>query len=218
MIVLRQRYIHGARGLIEAHPHFLIDKQDNEKLYYEDMFEKEQPVHIEIGIGKGRFIHTIAKNFPEVNFIGIEKFDNVIVRALEKVIEEPLPNLKLMRVDAEAIPIILKDHSVSRVYLNFPDPWPKERHAKRRLTNRRFLKMYEDLLTENGEIHMKTDNKFLFDYSLEEIMFYDMELTTITRDLHNSDVNCNIMTEFEEKYSKRGNKIFKLTAIYKEKK
>ena len=131
MIVLRQRYIHGARGLIEAHPHFLIDKQDNEKLYYEDMFEKEQPVHIEIGIGKGRFIHTIAKNFPEVNFIGIEKFDNVIVRALEKVIEEPLPNLKLMRVDAEAIPIILKDHSVSRVYLNFPDPWPKERQIGR---------------------------------------------------------------------------------------
>jgi len=218
VIVLRQRYIHGARGLIEAHPHFLIDKQDNEKLYYEDMFEKEQPVHIEIGIGKGRFIHTIAKNFPEVNFIGIEKFDNVIVRALEKVIEEPLPNLKLMRVDAEAIPIILKDHSVSRVYLNFPDPWPKERHQKRRLTNRRFLKIYEDLLTDSGELHMKTDNKVLFDYSLEEIVFYDMELTTISRDLHNSDVNCNIMTEFEEKYSKRGNKIFKLTAIYKEKK
>lgn len=217
MIVLRLRYIHGARELIESHPHLVIDKQDNEKLFYEDMFEKQQPVHIEIGIGKGHFIHTLAKRFPDVNFIGIEKFDSVIVRALEKAIDEPLPNLKLIRVDAEAIPIILKDHTVDRVYLNFPDPWPKERHAKRRLTNRRFLKIYEDLLTETGEIHMKTDNEVLFDYSLEEIMFYGMELTTITRDLHNSDVNCNIMTEFEEKYSQRGNKIFKLTAIYKEK-
>jgi len=216
--VLRQRYIHNARNLIEEHPHLVIDKQDNEKLYYEDMFEKEQPIHIEVGIGKGIFIHTLAKQFPDVNFIGIEKFDNVIVRALEKVIDEPLPNLKLIRVDAGAIPIILKDHTVERVYLNFPDPWPKERHTKRRLTNRRFLKIYEELLTENGEIHMKTDNEFLFDYSLEEIMFYDMELTIITRDLHNSDVSCNIMTEFEEKYSKRGKKIFKLTAIFKEKK
>ena len=217
MIVLRLRYIHGARDLIESHPHLVIDKQDNEKLYYEDMFEKAQPIHIEIGIGKGRFIHTLAKQFPDVNFIGIEKFDSVIVRALEKVIDEPLPNLKLIRVDAEAIPIILKDHTVDRVYLNFPDPWPKERHAKRRLTNRRFLKIYEDLLTDKGEVHMKTDNEVLFDYSLEEMMFYGMELITITRDLHNSDVNCNIMTEFEEKYSHRGNKIFKLTAIYKEK-
>ena len=181
------------------------------------MFEKEQPIHIEIGIGKGRFIHTLAKENPDINYIGIEKFDNVIIRALEKVIDEPFPNLKLILVDAGAIPIILKDHTVERVYLNFPDPWPKERHTKRRLTNRRFLKIYETLLTKNGEIHMKTDNQVLFDYSLEEIMFYDMELTTITRDLHNSDVDCNIMTEFEEKYSKRGNKISKLTAVYKEK-
>jgi tRNA (guanine-N7-)-methyltransferase len=208
--------VEGAKELIEEHPDKIIDKQDHDKLYYEDMFEKQQPIHIEVGSGKGRFIHTLAKQHPDINFIGIEKFDSVIVRALEKVLDEPLPNLMLIRVDAEAIPIILKDHSVDRIYLNFPDPWPKERHGKRRLTNRRFLKIYEDLLTDNGQVHFKTDNVTLFDYSVEEMIYYGMELTCINRDLHNSDVTDNVMTEFEEKFSKRGNPIYKLTAIFKE--
>ena len=215
---MRLRYVKNARELIEAHPDFVIDKQDPEKLYYEDMFEKQGPVHVEIGIGKGKFIHELAKANPNINFIGIEKFDSVIVRALEKSIKEQLPNLKLIRVDAQAIPIILKDKSVERVYLNFPDPWPKERHAKRRLTNRSFLKIYENLLTENGEVHLKTDNEFLFDYSLEEMIYYNMEIKYMTKDLHNSDFEGNIMTEFEEKFAKRGNSIFKLTATFKEKK
>ena len=213
---MRLRYVEGARDLIAAHPNLIIDKQDNEKLYYEDMFEKVGPIRLEIGIGKGGFIHTLAKNNPDINFIGIEKFDSVIVRALEKVIEEPLPNLKLIRVDAQAIPIILKDHSIDRIYLNFSDPWPKERHCKRRLTNRSFLKIYRDLLTENGEVHFKTDNEVLFDYSVEEIIYFPMTITFMTKDLHNSEFEGNIMTEFEEKFSKRGNKIYMLTATFKE--
>ena len=211
---MRLKYVDGARELIEAHPNLVIDKQDNEKLYYEDMFEKESPIHLEIGIGKGKFIHTLAKQNPDINYIGIEKFDSVIVRALEKVISEPLPNLKLLRVDAQAIPIILKDHTVDNVYINFPDPWPKERHAKRRLTHRGFLGIYKDLLTEKGEIHLKTDNDFLYNYSLEEMIYHDMELVYRTEDLHASDFEGNIMTEFEEKFAHRGNKIFKLTATF----
>lgn len=211
---MRLKYVEGARELIEAHPNLVIDKQDNEKLYYEDMFENNNPIQLEIGIGKGRFIHELAKQNPEVNFIGIEKFDSVIVRALEKAIDEPLKNLKLIRVDAQAIPIILKDHSIDKVYLNFPDPWPKERHAKRRLTHRGFLNIYKDLLTENGEIHLKTDNQFLFDYSIEELYYHDMNITYMTKDLHNSDFEGNIMTEFEEKFAHRGNSIYKLTARF----
>ena len=211
---MRLKYVDGARELIEAHPNLVIDKQDNEKLYYEDMFEKESPIHLEIGIGKGKFIHTLAKQNPDINYIGIEKFDSVIVRALEKVISEPLPNLKLLRVDAQAIPIILKDHTVDNVYINFPDPWPKERHAKRRLTHRGFLGIYKDLLTEKGEIHLKTDNDFLYNYSLEEMIYHDMKLVYRTEDLHASDFEGNIMTEFEEKFAHRGIKIFKLTATF----
>jgi tRNA (guanine-N7-)-methyltransferase len=209
--------VEGARELIEKHPDLVIDKQDHEKLYYEDMFEKEQPIYLEIGIGKGQFIHTMAKDNPDINFIGIEKFDSVIVRALEKVIKEPLPNLKLIRVDAQAIPIILKDHTVERVYINFPDPWPKERHSKRRLTNRSFLKIYENLLTKTGEVHFKTDNQDLFDYSVEEMIYYPMEIQFMTRDLH-SEENCEkLMTEFEEKFVSHGKKIHKLITVFKEK-
>jgi len=215
---MRLRFVGNARELIESYPNLVIDKQDNEKLFYSDMFEKDSPIHVEIGIGKGRFIHELAKANPDINYIGIEKFDSVIVRALEKAIHEPLPNLKLIRVDAQAIPVILKDHTVEKVYLNFPDPWPKERHAKRRLTHRGFLSIYKDLLTENGELHLKTDNKFLYNYSLEEVIYHDMEIMYNTKDLHGSDFEGNVMTEFEEKFSKRGNKIFKLTARFKEKK
>jgi tRNA (guanine-N7-)-methyltransferase len=214
---MRLKYVDNARELIEAHPDLVIDKQDNEKLYYEDMFEKkDSPIHLEIGIGKGQFIHELAKNNPNINFIGIEKFDSVIVRALEKVIEEPLTNLKLIRVDAQAIPIILKDYTVERIYLNFVDPWPKERHAKRRLTHRGFLDIYKHLLVPNGEVHLKTDNEFLYNYSLEEMIYNDMEMLYHTEDLHNDNYEGNIMTEFEEKFAKRGMKIFKLTARFKE--
>lgn len=211
---MRLKFVEGARELIEAHPNLVIDKQDNEKLYYEDMFENNNPIHLEIGIGKGKFIHTLAKENPNINFIGIEKFDSVIVRALEKCISEPLPNLMLLRVDAQAIPIILKDNTVDRVYINFPDPWPKERHAKRRLTHRGFLSIYKKLLTPNGEIHLKTDNNFLYNYSLEEIIYNDMEVLFRTQDLHAENVEGNIMTEFEEKFSHRGIKINKITAKF----
>ena len=186
--------------------------QDNEHL--EEYLDGAKIVHLELGSGKGRFIHTIAKNNPGIKYIGIERFDSVIVRALEKVIEEPLDNLMLLRTDASDLRQIFMNKSIDRIYLNFSDPWPKDRHAKRRLTHKIFLDIYKDLLKENSELHFKTDNKELFEFSVLELKNYPMNLTYIERDLHNSDFKDNIMTEFEEKFSKQGNKIQKLTAKF----
>jgi len=158
----------------------------------------------------------LAKANPNINYIGIEKFDSAIVHALYKVQEEPLDNLYLIRTDATDLREIFANKSIARVYLNFSDPWPKERHAKRRLTHHNFLKIYQDLLPLDGEVHFKTDNIDLFNYSVESIKEYGMDITYLNYDLHSSEVRDNIMTEFEEKFSKQGFKINKLIAIFKE--
>lgn len=214
--IMRLRYVEGAKDLIASRPDLIIDlNKDNEKfLNASNIFKNDFPVHIEIGMGKGKFIYTLAKQNPEINFIGIERFDSVIVRALEKVIEEPLSNLILLRTDASDLRKIFKENTISRIYLNFSDPWPKDRHGKRRLTHKRFLDIYKDLLKENSELHFKTDNKDLFQFSFEELTNYPMNITYLELDLHNSDFKGNIMTEFEEKFSKLGNKIYKLTAKF----
>ncbi len=213
---MRLRYVEGAKELILAHPKLIIDNQDNSFIDLEKIWNNNLPIHIEIGMGKGKFIYALAKNNPNINFIGIERFDSIIVKALYKVIKEPLKNLILLRTDANDLSIIFKPRSIERIYLNFSDPWPKFRHIKRRLTNQRFLKMYQNLMTEKSELHFKTDNLELFEYSVEEISNYPMEITYLTHDLHHSAYIGNIMTEFEEKFTKLGNNIYKLTAIFKE--
>lgn len=212
---MRLRYVKNARELIENNPKLIIDNTDNKSLEITKMFPKEQPLHLEIGMGKGQFVYTLAKQNPHINYIGIEKFDSAIVKALEKVMDEPLDNLYLLRADAIDLKELLKDNSVDRVYLNFSDPWPKERHTKRRLTYKRFLKMYQELLVSKGEVHFKTDNREFFDYSVESIKEYPMNIAYLTYDLHNEDVE-NIMTEFEEKFSKKGSKINKIICTFKE--
>jgi len=213
---MRLRYVEGATELINSNPELIINNKDNKVIDFKSLFKNSAPVHIEIGMGKGKFVYELAKLNPNINYIGIERFDSVIVRALEKVIENPLENLMLLRTDAIDLTTIFKRGSISRIYLNFSDPWPKPRHVKRRLTNKRFLKMYQSLIVKDSEIHFKTDNIDLFEFSVEEITDYPMEITYLTRDLHKSDSENNIMTEFEEKFSKRGNKINKLIAIFKE--
>ena len=214
--IMRLRYVEGAKDLIASRPDLIIDiNKDNETfLDTSNIFKNDLPLHIEIGMGKGKFVYTLAKQNPGINFIGIERFDSVIVRALEKVIEEPLSNLILLRTDASDLRKIFRSNTISRIYLNFSDPWPKDRHAKRRLTHKNFLGIYKDLLKENCELHFKTDNKDLFQYSFEELTDYPMNITYVELDLHNSDFKGNIMTEFEEKFSKLGNKIYKLTAKF----
>jgi len=211
---MRLRYVKGAKELIASHPELIIDNIDNKMIDINQIFSSDSPIHIEIGMGKGKFIYTLAKLNPKVNYIGIERFDSVIVRALEKVIEEPLNNLILLRTDASDLRKIFTSKSIDRIYLNFSDPWPKDRHAKRRLTHKRFLDIYKDLLRDNSELHFKTDNTDLFEFSVEELTNYPMNLLYIERDLHNSDFKDNIMTEFEEKFSEKGNKIKKLTATF----
>ena len=213
---MRLRYIEGARDLIKSHPDLIIDNSGNQIVDFKEVFNNNNPIHVEIGMGKGKFIYTLAKEFPNINFVGIERFDSVIVRALNKVIENPLKNLILLRTDAIDLSVIFLKQSIDRIYLNFSDPWPKNRHEKRRLTYHKFLGMYQSLMKEKCEIHFKTDNLDLFNFSVEEITEYPMDIIYLTRDLHNSDFEGNIMTEFEEKFSKQGKLIYKLTAVFKE--
>ena len=211
---MRLRHVKGAKELIASKPELIIDNINNDFIDLKKLFSNEFPIHIEIGMGKGKFIYTLAKLNPNINFIGIERFDSVIVRALEKVIEEPLDNLYLIRTDASDLREIFRNDSIDRIYLNFSDPWPKDRHAKRRLTHKNFLNIYKDLLKEDAELHFKTDNTELFNFSVQELKDFPMNITLLELDLHSNDFKGNIMTEFEEKFSKLGNKICKLTARF----
>ena len=177
---------------------------------WEELFKNENPIHAEIGMGKGAFITKMAQRFPKINYVGIEKYSSVLVRALEKQEELKLPNLYFLRMEAEYIEDVFDEGSIERIYLNFSDPWPKERHAKRRLTSKVFLKRYENILKEGGEIEFKTDNIALFEFSLEEARAAGWEILFETQDLHGSEFAAeNIMTEYEEKFSVQGQKICK---------
>jgi|LGOV01.1.fsa_nt_gb tRNA (guanine-N7-)-methyltransferase len=213
---MRLRFVEGAKELIQANPELIINNVDNKMVNFRKLFDNNFPIHIEIGMGKGKFIYELAKNNPTINYVGIEKFDSAIVKALDKVLENPLKNLLLLRMDATYLKYLFEERSIDRIYLNFSDPWPKARHAKRRLTHQNFLKVYQKLMTINSEIHFKTDNTDLFNFSVEEIRNYPMRITYLTGDLHHSDFEGNITTEFEEKFIKQGNLIYKLTAKFKE--
>ena len=178
------------------------------------LFNNENPIHIEIGMGKGQFLTQLALKNPNVNYIGIEKFSSVLLRASEKLETLELTNVKIINVDALNLNEYFEKDEISRIYLNFSDPWPKNAHAKRRLTSNRFLPVYENILKPDGEIHFKTDNRLLFEFSLESLNNYGLILSNISLDLHNSNFEENIMTEYEEKFSKFG-PIYRLEAKYK---
>jgi len=213
---MRLRNVKGARQMIEAHPQYIIDDQENTMLQLDKLFASTKPIHIEIGMGKGQFIYDLAASQKDVNFIGIERFDSVIIRALEKVIEAPLENLYLLRADAMHVLQLIPPQSVERIYLNFSDPWPKDRHHKRRLTSLQFLDRYKVLLQPLGEIHFKTDNPVLFSYSVQTITEHNMDILFKDNDIHSHE-NCdNIMTEFEAKFVAEGKPIHKIIARFKE--
>ena len=174
------------------------------------VFDNNNPLRIEIGMGKGAFITENARLFPQINFVGIEKYSSVLVRAVEKQEGLLLANVRFIRMEAEYIEEYFAPGEADRIYLNFSDPWPKERHAKRRLTSRTFLARYSNILKEGGEIEFKTDNTELFEFSVSEAVAAGWEILAETRDLHNSIyLEGNIMTEYEEKFVKQGNKICK---------
>ncbi|WML47265.1 tRNA (guanosine(46)-N7)-methyltransferase TrmB [Neobacillus sp. PS3-34] len=204
-----------AREKIEQHPEYFILEPEKYKGKWQEAFSVKQPLHIEIGTGKGRFITGMAKANPEINYIGIELAESVIVSVLDHLVETELPNLRLLNVNATDLKDFFDKNDVDRIYLNFSDPWPKVRHEKRRLTYKSFLKNYEDILPDGGEIHFKTDNQGLFEYSLMSFSEYGLLLKYVSLDLHNSEFEGNIMTEYEEKFSSKGNRIYRCEVKYR---
>ena len=210
---MRLRNVPGSREDI-ANSRFVIQNPEKYRGEISSLFPSNQPLFIEIGMGKGQFITALAKNNPSINYIGIEKYSSVLVRAIEKQTELELPNLKFIRMDAENINDVFAENEVDGIYLNFSDPWPKDRHAKRRLTSRQFFERYEKLLKPTGKIQFKTDNSALFDFSLEEVEATNFKATEVSYDLHNSEWNeRNVMTEYEERFSAKGNPIKRVVFI-----
>lgn len=202
----------NAKQIIEDCEYVIKHPQDF-KGKYQSVFKNTNPIHIEIGMGKGKFIYEMAKINPHINFIGIEKYESVLVRAVEKMNVEPLPNLRLMCIDALNLPDIF-DHEISCIYLNFSDPWPKNRHAKRRLTSEVFLDIYEDLFVGEKRIIQKTDNLILFASSLKNLNNYDYKFDSVSLDLASTDIP-NVETEYETKFKSQGIKINYLNAYKK---
>ncbi len=210
---MRLRRIKGADEAVEKNP-FCISNPSDLKGNWNMLFENKNPIRIEIGMGKGQFIMALARQNPDINYIGIERYTSVLFRALQKMEENPLHNLRFLCEDAIRLPEFFAPQEIDRIYLNFSDPWPKDRHAKRRLTSKPFLQCYQQILSPSGQIEFKTDNRNLFDFSLEEIQDAGWTIHAHTFHLHDDPLmnEGNILTEYEEKFSSLGNPIFKLIA------
>ncbi|MDO5416847.1 MAG: tRNA (guanosine(46)-N7)-methyltransferase TrmB [Lachnospiraceae bacterium] len=209
---MRLRHIRGAEESIAASP-YVVQNPEEEKGRWAERFGNANPIEIEVGMGKGRFIMELAQKHPDRNYIGIERYSSVLLRGLEKREQLELPNIWFMCIDAKDMADYFEKGEVSRIYLNFSDPWPKDRHAKRRLTSPDFMKVYDQILAEDGVVEFKTDNRPLFEYSLEAIPAAGWKIVRHTFDLHHSEMaEGNVMTEYEAKFSAEGKPICKLVA------
>ena len=208
---MRVRNRKGATELLEANPQYVVLNPEDAKGKWHEIFGNDHPIHIEVGSGKGAFITGMAKANPEINYIGIDIQKSVLSYALDKVLEADVPNIKLLWVDGDSLTNYFEDGEIDQLYLNFSDPWPKKRHEKRRLTYKTFL---EQILPEHGEIHFKTDNRGLFEYSLVSFSQYGMTLKGVWLDLHASDFEGNVMTEYEKKFSSKGQVIYRVEAQF----
>ena len=209
---MRLRNIKGSEEII-ATSSYVVQQPLLQKGKWQQLFDNQNPVYLEIGMGKGKFLVTLAKNNPHINYIGIEKYTSVMLRAIQKLEQETeeISNLKLICMDAEAITEVFEQEEIGRIYLNFSDPWPKDRHARRRLPSREFLERYDAILKKDGQIEFKTDNRLLFDFAVDELEHTKWKTDEITYHLHQDSkmmIN-NVMTEYEEKFSALGNPIHK---------
>ena len=210
---MRLRHIPGAEEEIAASP-FVIQEPEKNRGRWNEVFGNNNPIEIEVGMGKGKFIMELTAAHPEINYIGIERYSSVLLRGLQKRAEIDLPNIYFMRVDAKDLADIFEKGEVSRIYLNFSDPWPKDRHAKRRLTSVNFMEVYDKVLKPDGVVEFKTDNRGLFEFSLGSIQEAGWKIKYHTFDLHHSEyAEGNVMTEYEMKFSSKGNSICKLVAF-----
>lgn len=215
---MRLRNIPGAKDVIDNHP-IAIKNEKEQKGKWQEVFGNDKPIYIEIGMGKGQFLLTLAKQNPDINYIGIERYSSVLLRALEKFDTEEfceLKNIRFICMNAFELPDVFEYGEVAKIYLNFSDPWPKARHADRRLTSTKFFAQYDKVLAKEGVVEFKTDNRLLFEFSLEQLEA-GWKLLAHTFDLHHdTSMNVgNVMTEYEEKFSSMGNPIHKLIAARK---
>ena len=211
---MRVRNRKGATELLEAHPQYVILNPADAKGRWREIFGNDHPIHVEVGSGKGAFVSGMAKANPEINYIGIDIQKSVLSYALDKVLATDVPNIKLLWVDGSDLTDYFEDGEIDRLYLNFSDPWPKKRHEKRRLTYQSFLATYQQILPENGEIHFKTDNRGLFEYSLVSFSQYGIKLKGVWLDLHASDFEDNVLTEYEQKFANKGQVIYRVEAAF----
>ena len=210
---MRLRNITGARDVI-AESEYVVQEPTEYKGRWKDLFENKGELRVEVGMGKGKFLNEMARRNPHINYIGIEMYSSVLLRALQKMELDPLPNLKFLCIDARILPDVFEKGEVDHIYLNFSDPWPKARHARRRLTSTVFFAQYEKVLAKEGVVEFKTDNRPLFEFSLEQVEEAGWKLQAFTFDLHHDEImnQGNVMTEYEEKFSAQGNPIHKLIA------
>lgn len=206
---MRRRGVKNLSTRIVSHPEVLIQNPAEHKGKWNKLFENDNPIYLEIGMGKGDFIIELARRNPNINYIGLEKFPSVIVVAMDKVVLSKLTNIKLICFDATNLKEIFEDHEINQIYLNFSDPWPKSRHAKRRLTSKSFLDLYQDILIKNGTIEFKTDNRGLFEYSLVSFNQNNWEFLNLSLDLH-TDYNTEEIakTEYEKRFIALGQPIY----------
>lgn len=207
---MRLRNVTGSREVIAACDYVIHEPQKCQGKWH-DIFGNQNPVRIEIGMGKGRFIMELARQNPNINYIGIEKYSSVLIRGIQKLEADPLPNLYFIRMEAEEITSVFAKGEIERIYLNFSDPWPKDRHAKRRLPSCEFLRRYDEILISDGVIEFKTDNRDLFRFALGELEPAGWKILQMTEDLHHDAhmMEGNVMTEYEERFSSKGNPIYK---------
>jgi tRNA (guanine-N7-)-methyltransferase len=211
---LRLRNIPGALDILKKYSNIVIPDPKNHKGKWSELFCNSNPIHIEIGMGKGQFLIGMAKMFPHINFIGMERYESVMVRGLDKLLEDPLPNIRLLQEDAGFLLDFFAEGELGRVYLNFSDPWPKLRHAKRRLTHHNFLNIYKTILEKGGNIWFKSDNRGLVEFSLESFNSYPLKISELSLNLHDAEPEFNVRTEYENSWSERGYPIYRAVLDY----
>lgn len=211
---MRARHKPWADDYLLKHSEYVILDPLEHKDQWRKLFGNDHPIHVEIGAGKGRFIMGMAKQYPHINFVAIELVKSIIVSAVEKAVEEAPSNVKFINYDANDLRLLFGENEIDHIYLNFSDPWPKNRHEKRRLTHQSFLTQYKHVLKTKGHLTFKTDNRGLFEYSLTSFSHFNMYLNGVCLNLHEDKDPLNVMTEYEEKFSRRGFVIYRVEASF----